>query len=104
MDNPVVKMQHLALEVTDIDRSIAFYRDYLGMKLSERHKAGEVEAIPVELCFMRLGPVHHDLVLVNNPAKKYEERPANPGEDKFLVFFELSTERPLIGDHHQDRG
>ena len=82
MDNPVVKMQHLALEVTNIDRSIAFYRDYLGMKLSERHKAGEVEAIPVELCFMRLGPVHHDLVLVNNPEKKYEERPANPGDDK----------------------
>ncbi len=81
-DNPILRMQHLALEVTDMDRSIAFYRDYLGMKLSERHAPGEVEAIPVELCFMRLGPVHHDLVLVNNPAKEYDRRPADPRDDK----------------------
>ena len=54
-ENPVIKMQHLALEVADIDRSIEFYRSFLGMKLSERHPPGEVEAIPVELCFMRLG-------------------------------------------------
>jgi catechol 2,3-dioxygenase len=80
-DNPVVRMQHLALEVSDMERSIAFYRNFLGMKLSERHRPGEVEAIPVELCFMRLGPVHHDLVLVNNPAKAYATRPENPIDD-----------------------
>jgi len=80
-ENPVVRMQHLALEVTDMERSIAFYRDFLGMKLSERHSAGEVEAIPVELCFMRLGPVHHDLGLVHNPGKTYAARPANPADD-----------------------
>ena len=80
-ENPVIKMQHLALEVADIDRSIEFYRSFLGMKLSERHPPGEVEAIPVELCFMRLGGVHHDLVLVNNPAKAYEPRSGLPQED-----------------------
>lgn len=78
---PGLRMQHLALEVTDVDRSIAFYRDFLGMKLTERHAPGEVEAIPVELCFMRLGSVHHDLVLVNNPAKTYRPRPGTPVED-----------------------
>ena len=80
-DNPVFRMQHLALEVSDMERSIAFYRSFLGMKLSERHPAGEVEAIPVELCFMRLGAVHHDMVLVHNPAKSYEPRPATPTAD-----------------------
>jgi catechol 2,3-dioxygenase-like lactoylglutathione lyase family enzyme len=80
-DNPVIALQHLALEVADIDRAIAFYRSFLGMKLTERHTAGEVEAIPVELCFMRLGNRHHDLVLVNNPNKAYEKRVASPLDD-----------------------
>lgn len=80
-ENPVLRMQHLSLEVTDMERSIAFYRNFLGMKQSERHPAGEVAAIPIELCFMRLGPVHHDLVLVSNPAKSYETRPEKPEDD-----------------------
>ncbi len=81
MENSAVRMQHLALEVSDIDRAVRFYRDYLGMKVSERHPPGEVDAIPVELCFMRLGSVHHDLVLVHNPAKTYETRPETPADD-----------------------
>ena len=82
MENPVFRMQHLSLEVTDMERSIAFYRNFLGMKLSERHPAGEVEAIPIELCFMRLGSVHHDLVLVNNPKKSYSPKAGSPGDDR----------------------
>ena len=27
-----------------------------------------------------------------------------PVEDKFLVFFEVSHERPLVGDHQKDQG
>ena len=75
------RLQHMALEVSDTDRSIGFYREMLGFKLTERHAAGEVEAIPVELTFMRLGDRHHDLVLVHNPAKTYRKRPAKPTED-----------------------
>lgn len=79
---PLVKrLQHLALEVSDTDRAVAFYRDMFGFKLTERHKAHEVAAIPVELTFMRLGAAHHDLVLVHNPAKTYAPRPARPEDD-----------------------
>ena len=35
---------HFAMEVSDMDKSIAFYRDILGFKLSERHTADEIEA------------------------------------------------------------
>lgn len=78
---PILKLQHLALEVTDVDRSIKFYRDYLGMKLSERHAAGEVPAIPVELCFLRLATAHHVLNLVHNPDKQYQPKPKTPADD-----------------------
>lgn len=75
------RMQHFAVEVSDMDRSIAWYRDMLGFKLTERHPAGEHPQIPVELTFMRLGTVHHELVLTHNPAKTYRPRPARPEED-----------------------
>jgi len=72
--SPIKGMQHLALEVADTDRAIAFYRDYIGLRLTERHAASEVAAIPVELIFMRVGGRHHDFVLVHNPNKTYRER------------------------------
>lgn len=79
---PLVKrMQHFAVEVSDTDRAIAFYRDVFGFKLTERHAAGENPNIPVELTFMRLGDVHHELVLVHNPAKAYRAKPTRPQDD-----------------------
>ena len=77
----VTRLQHLSLEVTDLDRSIAFYRDFLGLKVTERHRAGEVAAIPMEMVFMRAGADHHDMVLIHNPKKTYTHRPRGPEED-----------------------
>lgn len=75
------RMQHFAVEVSDTDAAIAFYRRALGFKLTERHSAHEVKGIPVELTFMRLGTVHHELVLVHNPAKTYRPRPTKFEDD-----------------------
>lgn len=69
------RMQHIAIEVSDPARSIAWYRRVLGFKLTERHPAGSHPNIPVELIFMRLAQVHHELVLVHNPAKTYLAKP-----------------------------
>jgi len=76
---PIAKrVHHLAIEVRDMEKSIAFYREFFGLRLTERHPAGEVEAIPVELTFLRLGENHHDLVLAHNPNKAY--RDPEPGD------------------------
>lgn len=75
------RAQHFAVEVSDTDRSIAWYRSVLGFKLTERHAAHEVDGIPVALTFMRLGSVHHELVLVHNPAKVYRPKPVRPQDD-----------------------
>lgn len=81
MNQPIARMQHFSVEVSDTDRAIAFYRDVLGFKVTERHKAGEVAAIPVDLTFLRLGQTHHELVLVHNPEKTYRPRPTRPEDD-----------------------
>ena len=73
---PPSRVQHIALEVSDMDAAIAFYRSVFGARVTERHAAGEVPAIPVELCFLRFGERHHDLVLVHNPGKSLSK----PGE------------------------
>lgn len=69
------RMQHVAIEVSDPERSIAWYRQVLGFKLTERHPAGSHPDIPVELTFLRLSDVHHEVVLVHNPRKRYTPKP-----------------------------
>ena len=66
-----LRLHHVAAEVSDMDCSIEFYRELLGMRVSERHAASEVPAIPVELTFLRLHSNHHDIVLTHNPNKTY---------------------------------
>ena len=79
--SPIARLQHFSMEVSDPDASIAFYREVFGFKVTERHPAGEVPAIPVELVFMRVGARHHELVLVHNPNKTYRPRPTRPEDD-----------------------
>ena len=69
-------MQHVAIEVSNMQKSIEFYREILGMKLTEQHEAFEVKAIPVALSFLRLANSsrHHDLVLVHDPKKNYQPK------------------------------
>ena len=62
-----------------MDRALAFYRGFLGMRLTERHAAGENPDIPMELAFLRLGEQHHDLVLAHDPQRQYLPRNAGSG-------------------------
>ena len=78
---PLKMFHHFAIEVADMDRSIEFYRDVFGFKLTERHKAGEIPTIPVELAFLRCGDNHHDLVLAHNTKKKYRPRTREDDEE-----------------------
>jgi catechol 2,3-dioxygenase-like lactoylglutathione lyase family enzyme len=45
----VVDIDHVALRITDLDRSLAFYRDLLGMPVRDRDRydAGEVPYVAV---------------------------------------------------------
>lgn len=69
-------MQHIAIEVKSMEKSLDFYKKILGMKLTEQHEAKEIKNIPVALCFLRLATStnHHDLVLVHDPNKTYQEK------------------------------
>ncbi len=85
---------HMAIEVSDMERSIAFYRKLLGLRLTERHEAGEIEAIPVALTFLRSRDNHHDLVLAHNPNKKYRRRTPDDDKEGLPGFHHFAFEMP----------
>ena len=71
------KPGYVALAVTDLDCSIAFYRDLVGLTLQERH--GD------EIAFLRCGKDHHDVVLYKG---------AQPGLKR--MAFQLETAQDLL--------
>ena len=58
---------HLVLNVSDVERSVQFYRDLVGFKVS--YQPGP------NMAFLNCGKVHHDLALFKAPAgaRPYEQ-------------------------------
>ncbi|MBI3129564.1 MAG: VOC family protein [Candidatus Tectomicrobia bacterium] len=62
---PFEGIQHVAIKVSDIERSLRFYTEVLGFSVSEIRQPGEHPVLPdVGLCFIRCTGLHHDINLV----------------------------------------
>ena len=55
----ICELGHIVLQVTDLDRSIRFYRDTLGLPLVSQGKPRDRRIV-----FFSLGAKHHDLALI----------------------------------------
>ena len=55
MDLGIERVGHVVLRVADVDRSVAFYRDVLGMEVMSYR--------PGQGAFMSFGTLHHDIGL-----------------------------------------
>ncbi len=58
----ISRVGHVGIYVADMDRSIAWYRDVLGLTLTGRWPVGGGE-----MAFMRFTDDHHNIVLSTNP-------------------------------------
>jgi catechol 2,3-dioxygenase-like lactoylglutathione lyase family enzyme len=74
----VRKLGHLVYEVSDIERSTAFWTEILGFSISDRNEFGMV--------FLRSASDHHSIALV--PSKKA----ARPAPEAGLQFHHLAME------------
>jgi catechol 2,3-dioxygenase-like lactoylglutathione lyase family enzyme len=74
----VRKLGHLVYEVSDIERTTAFWTEILGFTVSDRNEFGMV--------FLRCASDHHSIALV--PSKKGARPPADAG----LRFHHLAME------------
>lgn len=80
----VRKLGHLVYEVSDVERSTAFWTDIMGFSVSDRNEFGMV--------FLRSAGDHHSIALV--PGKKSTRPPAEAG----LQFHHLAMEVDSVDD------
>jgi catechol 2,3-dioxygenase-like lactoylglutathione lyase family enzyme len=59
------RVGHVGIRVTDMDRSLAWYTNTLGLTFTGRWPQGEVR----EVCFLRFDEDHHDIVLFTHTAE-----------------------------------
>ena len=59
----ISRVGHVGIQVTDVDRSLAWYTGTLGLTLTGRWEAGAGEVV-----FMRFDDDHHNIVLFTHPS------------------------------------
>lgn len=59
MSFEISRLGHVGIHVSDVERSIEFYRKVVGLKLTGNWRPPEVFR---PICFMRVSEKHHDLV------------------------------------------
>ena len=60
------KIGHVVLNVTDLDASVRFYTELLGLQVSDRYPD---TMVPGGMVFMHLGGDHHGIALVGGASK-----------------------------------
>ena len=65
------KLGHVVLNVTDLEASVRFYTEVLGLQVSDRYPA---TMMPGGMVFMRCSTDHHGVALVGGAAKR--DKPA----------------------------
>ena len=60
------KLGHVVLNVTDLDASVRFYTDVLGLEVSDRYPD---TMVPGGMVFLRYNPDHHGVALVGGAKK-----------------------------------
>ena len=64
----ISRVGHVGIQVTNVDRSLAWYRDVLGLTVTGRWGMGDGE-----IAFMRFGDDHHNIVLFTHPREVTDE-------------------------------
>jgi glyoxylase I family protein len=95
-----MKFNHVGISVTDIDRSIAFYRDMLGMeKLCEVFPFGgeqfetimDIPDVQGRMCMIGKGTLWLELFEFSNPAPKAKDK-AYPVSDRGYSHFGVEVD------------
>src|SRR5665213_4318805 len=76
------KIGHVVLNVTDMDRSVKFYTEVLGFKVSDVYRE---DMMPGGMVFMRFSADHHGIALVGGMPKE------SPNIELNHMAFEVAT-------------
>ena len=94
------KLGHLVLAVRDIQKSVDFYTEILGLQVSDW--------ISDQMCFLRAGTDHHDLALSQIPKESADindlPRYSRPGMEHFSYLVDSIEDMELAAKMLQERG
>lgn len=94
------KLGHLVLAVRDIQKSVAFYTEVLGLEVSDW--------ISDQMCFLRSGADHHDLALAQIPKDSPDiddlPRYSRPGMEHFSYLVDSVDDMEIAVKMLQARG
>lgn len=92
-----VKLDHFGLYVQDLERSIRWFHDVLGFRLSDYLPPGNTEepAAPDGIAWMRFGDLHHDLTLVQNPPEAIADGVPRRASNLQQLAYHLATEEEV---------
>jgi catechol 2,3-dioxygenase-like lactoylglutathione lyase family enzyme len=98
------RVGHIGIHVSDVDRSIDFYRRVLGLKLTGRWGPPDIGR---PICFMRIDDKYHDVVLFELPedARKAGVAVTDSSLRRATGLDQLVGKHPspAVGDtHHYD--
>ena len=91
MSNPI-EIGHLVLNVTDVEKSAAFYRDVVGFQLARYRPDGSG-------AFLTCGVVHHNLALFKAPPDAEPKRKGQIGLNHFA--FKVESYQALQDAHQR---
>lgn len=91
----IAKVGHIVLNVTDLERSVAFYTQILGLSVSDIYPP---TMVPGGMAFLRCNSDHHSLALVGNLKK-----PAGSVEMHHLAFEVATLDEVLRARDHLRR-
>ena len=86
--DPAVRIGHVHLKVSDLDRALRFYRDVLGFEVMQRHAN--------EVAFISAGGYHHHIGL--NTWESAGGQPPPPGTTGLYHFAILYPTRAALAD------
>lgn len=79
------KVSHVVFNVADVERSIKFYTELLGFKLSDRNAIG--------MAFLRNGTDHHTIAFAPAPPGA-----TPPPKDRYVTFHHVALEVDSVED------
>lgn len=92
-----VKLSHVGIYVRDMEKSLRWYQEVLGLRLSDYLPAGNAQepAAPHGICWLRYDDLHHEVVLIQLPPEALGEEEAERPNNLQQVAFRLATEEDV---------
>lgn len=89
----MLRLDHIVIPIWDVEKSLAFYRDFLGLKLADAHDGDDWGGFPWLMLLFAL-PDKREIVLVHFAGAKRPARDKLPKDGRHIAMAETGALDP----------